>query len=290
MHQVQVKDFTKPRNRVCRINSYKLHVILSWLFTDLFTGEQEVDYEKLLTWTANTRWKVVWTPESSGVLPQTKDLHEHWIESLHKTYPLMKRQHNRPGALATKVQLIACNISSTLPETDIENASVEDIVSYNEDLEAYIEYVNSGSVLNDGVHNLKKNVVVAVAPERKNGIPWFGRVLEVEEDKQEVKVRWMDRLQSKTIYFYLTNDKATIHYETIICNGVQMEPVLEEKLMWKLITPLSFIQSMNSDTPPELLQQKDNTIVAYKKKKKFDLSQMIFANSEEFLEFAKVLM
>ena len=249
-----------------------------------------MDYQKLLRWMAMKRWEAVWTPDSLGVLPQTKDLHEYWIESLHITYPLMKRQHNRPEAVATKVQLIACNISSTLPETNIENASVQDIISYNEDLEAYIAYINSGSVLNDGVHNLKKNVVIAVALQRKNGIPWFGRVLDVEEDKQEVKVRWMDRLQSKTMYFYLTNDEATIHYETIICNGVQMEPVLEEKLMWRLITPLPFIHSMNSDTPPELLQQKGNTIISYKKRTKFDLSQMIFANSEEFLEFAKVLL
>ncbi len=202
----------------------------------------------------------------------------------------MKRQHTRQEALVSKVPLIACNISSTLPETNIKNASVEDIMSYNEDLEAYIAYVNSRSVLNDGVDNLKKNVVVAVAPERKNGIPWFGRVLDVDERKQEVRVRWMDRLQSKTIYFYLTNDQATVHYETIICNGVQMEPVLDEKLMWKLITPLPFIQSMNSDTVPELIQQKGNTIVTYNKRKKFDLSQMIFANSAEFLEFAKVLL
>ena len=249
-----------------------------------------MDYQKLLSWMETKRWKVVWTPDSSGFLPKTKDLHEYWIESLHLTYPLMKRQHSRPEALATKVQLIACNISSTLPETHIEDASVQDIISYNEDLEAYIAYVNSGSVLNDGVLNLKKNVVVAVAPERKNGISWFGRVLDVAANKQEVTVRWMDRLQSKTIYFYLSNEVATIHYETIICNGVQMEPVLEEKLMWKLITPLAFIQSMNSDTPPDLLQQKENTISSYKKRKKFDLSQMIFASSEEFLQFVKVLM
>jgi hypothetical protein len=239
---------------------------------------------------AMKRWKVVWTPDSVGFLPETKDLHEYWIEPLHVTYPLVKRQHNRPRALATKVQLIACNISSTLPEADIEDASVQDITSYNEDLEAYIAYVNSGSVLNDGVLNLKKNVVVAVAPERKNGIPWFGRVLDIDEDNQEVKVCWMDRLQSKTVYFYLTDNEATVHYDTIICNGVQMEPLLEEKLMWKLVTPLPFIQSMNSDTPPELLQQKGTTISTYQKRKKFDLSQMIFINSEEFLEFAKVLL
>jgi hypothetical protein len=249
-----------------------------------------VDYQQLQNWMLLKRWKVFWTPASLHVLPRTKELHEYWVESLHTTYPLMKRQHNIPDAPSTKVQLIACNISSTLPETNIENASIQDIISYNEDLEAYIAYVNSGSVLNDGVRNLKKDAVVAVAPERKNGIPWFGRVLELSEDKQEVKVRWMDRLQNKTIYFYLTDDQATIHYETVICNGVQMEPILEEKLMWKLITPLPFIQSMNSDTPPELLQQSGNTILGYKKRNKFDLSQMIFVNSEEFLEFAKVLL
>ncbi len=63
----------------------------------------------------------------------------------------MNRPHNRQESLNTKVQLIAYNISSTLPETDIDNASVEDIASYNEDLEAYIAYINNKSVLNDGV-------------------------------------------------------------------------------------------------------------------------------------------
>lgn len=186
------------------------------------------------------------------------------------------------------MQTIACNISSTLPEDDIEHASLEAITSYNEDLEAYIAYVKNGSKLNDGVHNLKKDVVVAVSPERKNGIPWFGRVLAIDNEKKEVNVRWMDRLQSKTIYFYLTDNSASIHYETIICNGVQMEPMLGDKLMWKLVTPLPFIQSMNTDTPPAL-QQNSTVVGTSNKKKKFDLSQMIFASTEEFLQFAKIL-
>ena len=244
-----------------------------------------MDIHKLESWMLGTKWKVVWTPDRLHKLPSIKDLHEHWIEFLYKTYPFMKRQLNREEAFSNLMQIIACNISSTLPKSNIQHASVEDI----EDLEAYIAYINNGSVLNDGVHNIKRDVIVAEAPEKKNGLPWFGRVINVYDQQHELRVRWMDRQQSKTIYFFLTDEEAIVHFETVICNGVQMEPLLGDKLMWKLITPLSFLQSMNTDSPPEI-QQNSTKLVPYQRRKKFDLSQMLFASSEEFLQFAKVLL
>lgn len=246
-------------------------------------------HQQLQHWMAVKGWRVVWRPDALHELPEVKDLHDKWLQSLYESYPLIRRQHMSQGALGTKVQLIACNISSTLPGTDVGQASIEDIESYNEDLTAYIAYINNSSVLNDGVQDLKTNVVVAVAPERKNGNPWFSCVLEIHEEEEQVTVRWMDRQKNKTVYFYLTGKVGRIHFETIICNGVQMEPMLAETLMWKLVTPLPFIQSMNTDSPPTL-QQNSSTIKPYKKRKKFDMSEMIFANSNEFLQFAKVLL
>ena len=237
-------------------------------------------------------WRLLW--KSSGILREisSQGTHNNLLTNLHITYPLMKRrEENNNNEMAMQVSAvcrISCTISSTLPTSDISSTNKKDIAAYNEDLESYIKYIQGGSRLFDGVQNIRTNVVVAIAPKRKNGLPWFGRVTDVDKDNQNLTVRWMDRLQNKTVYFYLTNNTSEVHYETVICNGVDFEPILGEKLMWKLVTPLSFIQNLNADILPELLQP-DTVVATYQKKQKFDLTQMVFGSAAEFTNFIKLL-
>lgn len=180
------------------------------------------------------------------------------------------------------------NVSSTIPEELIENSSLQDIQGYNQDLEAYLKYVQKGGKLNDGVVDIQEDVIVAVAPPRKNKVPWFGRVTKIDYDGQEATVRWMEKTGNNAVYFYLTDNSSQVHFETVICNGVDFEPILNSTLMWRLSTPLCFIQAMNADEPPQLIQQ--NAIIMSKKQRnKFDLSQMVFANAVEFRDFCSQL-
>jgi hypothetical protein len=240
-------------------------------------------------WAEEHKWQLHWKPTYANLLTSAAEIHNYSLLHLHITYPLMKREQNYTSTLeGSNIQRISCNISSTLPGNSITSSNKQDITSYNEDLEAYIKYIRGGSKLYDGVQNLGKDVVVAVAPPRRNGIPWFGRVIDFNNETKQVMVRWMDKVQDKTIYFYLTTNNSEVHYETIICSGVEFEPVLGDRLMWKMVTPLAFIQSMNNVDAPEL-QQSNSQIAHYQKRNVFDLTQMVFSSITEFLEFVKML-
>ena len=234
------------------------------------------------------KWKIWWQPSvlESGVSIQ--ETHNLSLSSLHQSYPLLKRDNSQSTASNSTIPTITNNICSTLPQQNIQEQTLEEITNYNEDLQVHKNYIESGCKLYDGVENLRKNVVVAVAPPRANGTPWFGRVIDFNEQMQEIQVRWMDKLQNKTTYFYLTEKEGTIHFETVICNGIQFEPLLQDTLTWKLLTPLAFIQSMNNSNPPKI--QQNNTLLTVRPtKKKFDLTKMLFANSVEFLEFVNAM-
>jgi hypothetical protein len=231
----------------------------------------------------------LWKAPASTMQTTLQQIHDFSLATLHATYPLLVKQDENSVAFeGSEIQRVSSNISCTLPESTLDKTNMKDILGYNEDLAAYVKYIKGGSKLYDGVQNLRNDVVVATAPERKNGLPWFGRVLQIFEETEQVLVHWMDRCQSNAMYFYLTDNTSTVHYDSIICNGVEFEPVLQDTLQWKLVTPLAFIQSMNTDVPPTLLQN-DDKIKVYEKSTKFDLTQMVFGSSQEFMEFIKYL-
>jgi hypothetical protein len=242
---------------------------------------------KLEQWMEKKRWHTSWKPANIITDISKKDIHNNQLASLHASYPLLKRRQEIRIPSST-VQTISQRISSTIPTENIEATTAKDICGYNEDLEAYMAYIKSGSKMYDGTENLQIGSVAAVAQARKNGIPWFGRILHVDIEKQSVSLCWLDRLENKTIYFYLLDSIESVHFDTIICSGVDFEPHVGSKLMWKLVTPLCFIQAMNKDEPPELIQQ-DVKLREAKKRTKYDLSQLVFANSDEFLNFVKVM-
>jgi hypothetical protein len=245
---------------------------------------------ELEQWMQEKKWKLFWKPNVVYREISSYEMHSNWLKNLHTTYPLMNRREetNTMSTQVSAIHRISSTISSTLPEKDINNTNKKDIAEYNEDLAAYVKYIKGGSKFFDGVQNIRTDIVVAVAPQRKNGIPWFGRVISIEPENQMLQVRWMDRLQSKTVYFYLTNNTSKVHYETVICNGVDFEPILGEKLMWKMVTPLCFIQNLNSDSLPTI-QQSNSVVLPYQRKQKFDLTQMVFGSAAEFTQFVKLL-
>lgn len=236
----------------------------------------------------NTKWSLQsWKPSALEVKPHNETVHRNFLTNFHKSYPLLVRQNQvTTFPISNNINTITTNICNSTANQNIDNTTEEEIIEYNEDLTAYLKYIKNGSKLYDGIENITEDVVVAVAPPRKNGVPWFGRVVKLHSNLSQLDVRWLDRLETKNIYFYLTEKLATIHYDTIICNGVQLEPVIGNKLMWKLITPLSFIQNLNCDEPPNIIQQ-SGKIPSRVKQIKYDLSKMLFGNSEEFITFVK---
>ena len=198
--------------------------------------------EQLKQWQINKKWSIYWQPpknSTSQIIPSIELTHLNFSKGLHQTYPLLKRETIcNDKSQYSQVGTISNNISSTLATENIESTSTQVISEYNQDLQSYLSYVKKGCRLYDGVDNIQENVVVAIAPKRKNRLPWFGRVIEINQNQKELNVRWMDRLENKTIYFYLTNNNSIIHFDTVICNGIEFEPLLDKKLMWKLVTPL----------------------------------------------------
>lgn len=188
----------------------------------------------------------------------------------------------------TSIPTITENISNTMPEQHVTDTTESHITAYNEDLAAYLSYIRNGSKLYDGVTNPQVGSIAAVAPRRKNGVPWFGRILSVDHEEQKISLRWLDRVENKTIYFYLSDSEEIVHFETVICTGVDFEPIVGSKMMWKLVTPLCFIQAMNQDEPPQLIQQ-NLKVRAPTPRNKYDLGQLVFANADEFMNFLKVM-
>lgn len=140
--------------------------------------------------------------------------------------------------------------------------------------------------LKDGVIDLRRNSIVAVQPSRANGIPWFGKVLQLIGNDQ-VEVLWLHKSSNNAKLFFLNDTPNIISNDTIICNGVDMEPIYGyDKLLWKLLTPTAFIQALNAD-PDKMptLAPPMSQLQAKQKKQNIDLTTLAFNNTEEFQKF-----
>ncbi len=98
-----------------------------------------------------------------------------------------------------------------------------------------------------------------------------------------LKVLWLHK-ENTTNYFYLDDSTAIIHQDTVICNGVEMEPLYGTRLLWHLRTPLPYIQAMNSDNIPPLLPPLTTTTLL-KQKQAFDITGLAFSSVEDFTSF-----
>jgi hypothetical protein len=203
------------------------------------------------------------------------------LQSLHKAYPLTKRPSNT--ASTTTVQSIiknsvcsvitSCPSNSPPPVTPVPQTHLRD----------YNAYLLSGATLNDGVTNISVNCIVAAQPPRMNGNPWFAKVTNLI-DNDSIEVRWLHSSIHASKYYYMEDTPDVIPTESIICNGVEFEPVFAETLLWRLLTPLPFIARLNTDQVTTLAPA--IAIPSYSKRKKnVDITSLVFSNRLEFEKY-----
>jgi hypothetical protein len=127
-----------------------------------------------------------------------------------------------------------------------------------------------------------------VSPARRGGLPWFGRVLSWDKHAQQVHLRWMDKWTktNNSKYFYLTTEES-VHQDTIICNGVDFEPIYGSQLLWQLQTPLPIIRDLQEGKQLNITVQNYTHLAPKETRPVYKLEDMIFANKEEFVEFVQ---
>jgi hypothetical protein len=107
-----------------------------------------------------------------------------------------------------------------------------------------LAYLKSGAILHDETDGMQVETVVAVAFYKKNAkIPWFGKVTNIDTDY--VDVIWLHRCKKTTKYYYTDSSINRIHFDIIICNRVEFTPKFNDKLVWKLLTPLLFLYALH---------------------------------------------
>lgn len=238
----------------------------------------------------------MWHPERCMLSKDLKQAHKLYLRSLHKTYPLMKRA-TPPTASSSSYgnwcEGISIGVGPTITNktlslvvgnsTDAElGDTITKLKEGNEDLAAYVRFLRSGKTLRDGVENMSVDSVAVVAPDRKNGIPWFGRVLEMDDNR--AKLRWLHKHTSHATYFYLSDSIDWVHFDAVICNGVDFEPIIGAEFLWKLVTPLQFIRALNQELPPAITQP-DITLIPRANIPKHDISKLMFSDVDDFKRF-----
>jgi hypothetical protein len=76
---------------------------------------------------------------------------------------------------------------------------------------------------------MQVDTIVAVQPDRKNGILWFEKVTAIKN--KYVEVIWLHKSKSNSKYFYLSKTTDTISKEIIICHGIDFEPCFKDGLL-----------------------------------------------------------
>jgi hypothetical protein len=185
------------------------------------------------------------TTKSSDHMKMLHMLHR---QSFIKSYPLVCRETT---LLLTEPK------SNESPNKEPEQSDFSP--AKNIHLGAYHAWVKSGGRLCDGTENMTVHSIVAVQPERKNADPWFGRVISVLHEQQQVQLKWLHS-SSKVLYYYADDQDDIVAFDAIICNGVSFIPkrktddmsATNTTMMWKLLTPLQVIKAMNTDQIPHL--------------------------------------
>lgn len=228
--------------------------------------------------------------------------------SLHAAYPYTQRSQTSPSLNSTTLTITTTNNILPTSYNDYEEDSDNDddnnntAKNNNNDydssddnetrstnyphLQEYLAYINSGARLNDGTTNMQVGTVVATAPQRKGGLPWFGKVMRLV-DATHIQLLWFYQIKKSNNYFYQDDVLDTVHHEAIICNGVEFAPKFGDRLIWKLLTPIPFIRAMDSDTVP-FLHPPLTTIRPITKRHLVDITALVFSTTNEFESYFSV--
>lgn len=229
------------------------------------------------------------------------------LQSFYSAYPLTQQQNHQVNTTTTfheytikttGIPITYCdNFNSLIMEEDDDAISRQDQVDSDEEIDDsaldehttqessyghlhdYLAYLQQGPLIKDGTDGIEVGGIVAVQPSNVRAIPWFGKVVRLLPPSLEIL--WLHKAGNSTKYFYLDTRIDTIPLGSVICNGVEFEPTFGDKLMWKLLTPLPFIKSLNNDTVPPM-ESPLTTPSTHHSKRSFDISGLVFANKQEF--------
>lgn len=148
-------------------------------------------------------------------------------------------------------------------------------------MQEYLAHMISGAHLYDGVENITINSIIATPPRQNAKLPWFGKVVAIRES--EVDVLWFQKLKGNK-YFYLNDTCDPVSFNAIICNGIEFTPIFGDKLVWKLMTPLPFINAMQQEIIPTI-EPPCTTPTIVRKKDRIDLSSLVFSTTEELEQY-----
>jgi hypothetical protein len=85
--------------------------------------------------------------------------------------------------------------------------------------------------------------------------------------------------------YYFLNDKLdNVNMNSVICNGVEFEPLFEARLLWILLTLILFIKALNSDDSLSI-EKATSSLSFQTKKQTMDITNLIFSDKVEFEEF-----
>ena len=102
---------------------------------------------------------------------------------------------------------------------------------------------------------------------------------------EDVEVIWLHRLQNLSKFYYVGSVLDHVPNDAIICNGVEFVPKFGDKLLWKLVTPLIFLRTLNSDNIPTIQGALSEVEPAQQKKKGLDITGLVFHSPEDFRNF-----
>jgi hypothetical protein len=148
--------------------------------------------------------------------------HSIYRSSFYQAYLLTKRNNILINNI-TSPTLTSTIISSTQLQTTPTNQA-----NYTH-LRQHYDYLQTRHRLYDGIINLRQNSIIATPPPKSNGVPWFGKVLKINDDT--VDVLWFHKHNDST-YYYLNDTPVKLQKISIICNGIEFEPVYDSTLHW----------------------------------------------------------
>ena len=89
-------------------------------------------------------------------------------------------------------------------------------------MQQHYNYLQSRHRFYDGVVNFQLNSIIATTLPQTNGLPWFRKVLKINDD-DTIDVLWFYK-HNDSIYYYLDNKPANVSFDVIICNDIEFEP------------------------------------------------------------------